>query len=171
MDIYGESKLIGEDLMELFHHNTGTETIVTRLFNVYGPHETNEHLIPAILSQVLEGSREIDLGNLSPKRDFIHVTDIASAIITLVDEFDGSFRTFNVGTGTEYSVREVVSKTSEALGEDIKIAKDETRVRDSDRPHLVADISRITQETTWQTEIDLVKGLRELIDHSNAIQK
>lgn len=169
MDIYGETKLVGEDLAELFQKQTGVPTAATRLFNVYGPNETNEHLIPAILTQIRDGKREIELGNLTPKRDFIHVSDVATAITTLVKEFDGSFRTYNIGTGTEYSVREVVTKTSEALGEEIEIAQDDQRVRESDRPHLKADNSRLCEEFSWEPEVDFVSGLRELLDEKQVI--
>lgn len=169
MDIYGESKLIGEDLMNLFQTQTGIPTAAARLFNVYGPNETNEHLIPAVMQQVRSGDREIELGNLSPKRDFIHVSDVANAIITLVTDFDGEFKTYNVGTGVEYSVREVVEHTSKALGEDIEITQDEERVRESDRPHLKADISRMRSEFNWEPEVDFVDGLRALLNEDSVI--
>jgi UDP-glucose 4-epimerase len=164
MDIYGETKLIGEDLAELFAAKTGVSTAVARLFNVYGPNETNEHLIPAILKQVRAGERRIELGNLSPKRDFVHVSDVTRAIATLLREFEGTFDVYNVGTGTEYSVREVVEKTSTALGEDIEVVQDDERVRDSDRPHLRADVSKLHEELDWEPQVEFVSGLRELLE-------
>lgn len=164
MDIYGETKLVGEDLMKLYNEDEKIPTAAVRLFNVYGPNETNDHLVPAVLKQVQQGDRQIELGNLSPKRDFIHVTDVANAITTLLKDFDGSFRTFNVGTGTEYSVREVVEQTSTALGEEIEIVQDEERIRDSDRPHLKADISRLRTEFNWEPNVDFVTGLEDLLD-------
>lgn len=171
MDIYGETKLVGEDLAQLFHAQTGVPTAAARLFNVYGSNETNEHLIPAILKQVRDGKRQIELGNLSPKRDFIHVSDVSSAITTLLRDFDSSFRAYNVGTGTEYSVREVVEKTSEALSEEIEIVQDEDRVRESDRPHLKADVSRLREEFNWEPEVDFVTGLRNLLDEEQVVVK
>lgn len=169
MDIYGRTKLIGEDLMELFQQETGVPTAAARLFNVYGPRETNEHLIPAVLQQVRTGDREIELGNLTPKRDFVHVTDVARALTTLLTEFDDGFTTYNVGTGTEWSVREVVGQTSEALGEEIDIVQDEARVRESDRPHLQADISRLQADFDWAPRVDFVSGLRELLEQDEEV--
>jgi UDP-glucose 4-epimerase len=162
-DIYGKTKLVGEDLMRQFQQDTNTTTVTARLFNVYGPNETNDHLIPAVLNQVQQGNREIELGNLTPKRDFIHVSDIANALMTFLKEFDDGYRVYNVGTGTEYSVREVVEKTSEALGEDIQIVQDEDRVRESDRPHLQADISRMQSDFGWEPQVEFVGGLRDLL--------
>lgn len=163
MDVYGQSKLVGEDLLELFHERTDVPCATARLFNTYGPRETNEHLIPAILRQVLEGKRKIDLGNLEPKRDFIHVTDVSRALVTLATEFDAGYEVFNVGTGSEYSVHEVVEKTSAALGENIEIVQDAKRVRESDRPHLKADISRLRSTFDWEPRVDLETGLARLL--------
>jgi UDP-glucose 4-epimerase len=169
MDIYGETKLVGEDLMQLFARRTGISTVSARLFNVFGTNETNDHLIPAIVEQVRRGDRKIDLGNLTPKRDFVHVSDVVEAIMTLAQEFQGGYDTYNVGTGTEYSVREVVEQTSEALGEEIEIDQDDDRVRESDRPHLQADISRLRREFGWEPSVDLVTGLEELLHQEEAV--
>ncbi|MFC7135270.1 MULTISPECIES: NAD-dependent epimerase/dehydratase family protein [Salinibaculum] len=169
MDIYGETKLIGEELMRLFQRETVTPTATARLFNVYGPNETNEHLIPAVLKQVRRGDREIELGNLTPKRDFIHVSDVAGALTTLLSEFEEGYGTYNVGTGSEHSVREVVEKTSAALGEEIAITQDDERVRESDRPHLKADISRMQAEFDWQPSVEFVSGLRDLLQQDEEV--
>ncbi|MFA1610806.1 NAD-dependent epimerase/dehydratase family protein [Halobellus rubicundus] len=168
-DIYGQTKLIGEDLMELFAEQTATPTVAARLFNVYGPNETNEHLIPAVLKQVRDGKREIELGNLTPKRDFIHVSDVANALVTLLNGADGGYSAYNVGTGTEYSVREIVEKTSEALGEGIEITQADDRVRESDRPHLQADISRIRADFGWEPTVEFVEGLKDLLHHDEEV--
>ena len=168
-DIYGQTKLIGEDLMELFAAQTDTTTAVGRLFNVYGPNETNEHLIPAILQQVRAGKREIELGNLTPKRDFIHVSDATAALMTLLQHADDGYNKYNIGTGNEYSVREVVEKTSNALGEEITIRQDDERVRESDRPHLQADISRMRSIFGWEPRVEFVEGLSELLQQDDEV--
>lgn len=166
MDIYGRTKLVGEDLAQLFHEETGVDAVAARLFNVYGPNETNDHLIPAILEQIEDGTREIDLGNLTPKRDFVHVDDVARALRTLAtsEQFDAGYRAYNIGTGDAYSVREVVEHVSEALGEEITIAQDDDRVRESDRPHLEADVRRIEDELGWAPKYELTEGLERLLE-------
>lgn len=165
MDIYGRTKLVGEDLVRLFATETGVSCVTTRLFNIYGPGETNPHLIPAIVEQLDEddGTHEVELGNLTPKRDFIYGEDVAEAIVTVAAEFHGEYRAYNVGTGDAYSVRGVVEEVSDALGEDIEIKQDEERVRESDRPFLCADTERIERETSWRNETEFVDGLRELL--------
>ena len=162
-DIYGRTKLVAEDEARLFNVDTGVPTASARLFNVYGTRETNAHLIPAILEQLEDGSRTVDLGNLTPARDFIHATDVAEAIVTLATEFDGDHRAYNVGTGTEHTVREVVEAVGDALGEPIAIEQDEERVRESDRPHLEPDVSRMESEFGWSASLTLTEGLERLL--------
>jgi UDP-glucose 4-epimerase len=162
-DIYGRTKLVAEDEARLFSQDTGIPTASARLFNTYGIRETNSHLIPAILEQLEDESRAVDLGNLTPARDFIHASDVADALVTLAREFERDYRTYNVGTGTEHTVREVVDAVGDALGEEITIAQDEDRVRESDRPHLEADISRLTTEFNWEPRYELREGLKEII--------
>lgn len=164
MDIYGRTKVVGEDYMEAFAHDTGISTTAARLFNIYGPNETNPHLVPAILDQVKTGERTIELGNLTPKRDFIHVSDVARALTTMATEADTVYEVYNVGSGDSKSVKEVVNIVSEALGEDIEIAQDEDRVRDSDRPDLEADINKIERDLGWSPEVEFVEGVASLLE-------
>lgn len=163
IDVYGKTKLVGEDLTQLFEKQTGVPAVTARVFNVYGPNETNPHLIPAILDQIEDGHREIELGNLTPKRDFIHVHDVSSGLVHLL-EYEGSYRTFNVGTGDEYSVREVVEQVSDAFGDDLRVVQSEDRTRDTDRSHLKADITRMEDEVGWTPRNDFVSGLRQLLE-------
>lgn len=164
MDVYGRTKLVGEDLTERFYRRTNVNAAAARLFNVYGTNETNEHLIPAILDQLRDGSRDVELGNLSPARDFVHVSDVARALLALLEEFDDGYRAFNVGTGTEHTVREVVEHTAEALGEPIDLGQASDRVRESDRPHLRPDVSRIEREIGWTPRVAFTEGLRDLLE-------
>ncbi|WP_440991960.1 NAD-dependent epimerase/dehydratase family protein [Haloarchaeobius baliensis] len=163
MDPYGKSKLVAEELVELFDQRSDVDTVSARLFNVYGPGETNPHLIPAILEQLRDGSRTVELGNLTPRRDYIHVTDVSRGLQQLVEHADEAPAALNIGTGEAYSVRAVVEAVSMALGADIEVTQDEERVRASDRPHLQADISRTTAVTGWEPTVGLVDGLESLL--------
>ncbi|MFH5800273.1 NAD-dependent epimerase/dehydratase family protein [Haladaptatus sp. CMAA 1911] len=163
VDIYGQTKLIGEDLLQLFAAVTDVSCAAARLFNVFGDDETNPHLIPAIFDQLREGDRTLTLGNLTPKRDFVHVSDVADALVALADGFDGSYRAFNVGTGTECSVREVVGYIGGLVGEDIEITQTERRTRKTDRQHLCANVDRIRTEIGWEPRYSFVDGLDDLL--------
>src|SRR5215469_6543675 len=80
-EIYGISKWIGEQIMGRFHvDRPGLRTVVARLFNTYGPRETNPHVLPDVMQRLAQG-KPIELGNLWPKRDLIFVTDTAAALV------------------------------------------------------------------------------------------
>lgn len=163
-DIYGLSKLTGERLMNEFHLLTSVPTIVCRFFNAFGPNETNAHVIPEIQRQINTGCRTIQLGNLDPKRDFIHTYDMASAIVKLLASFDRGMEIFNLGRGIEYSVTEVVTAFEQALAEKIVIEVDPARVRKVERLHLLADITKLKNFIDWEPKISLKQGISTLIE-------
>ena len=163
MDIYGRTKLIGEDLTRLFHVDTDVPAVSARLFNIYGPNETNMHLVPAVLEQVAESEAAIELGNLTPCRDFVHVDDVARAIAAFLRKHKSGYEAYNVGTGAERSVREVAEGIIDASGKRLVIEQDEERVRESDRPHLQASVEKIRAEIGWEPTVDFGDGVHDLL--------
>jgi UDP-glucose 4-epimerase len=163
MDIYGITKLATERLASEFHLRTGIPVISGRFFNAFGPNETNPHLIPEIQRQVLSGARTLQLGNLDPKRDFIHTDDMGRAMIALLSKIDRGFEIFNIGRGIEYSVREVVEAFERQLGEELKIVVDPARVRKVERMHLLAEVSKLKQATGWEPGWSIDEGVATLL--------
>ena len=163
MDIYGLSKLTGEHLCNEFHLRTNTPVIICRFFNAFGPNETNPHLIPEIQQQVNSGMRTIKLGNLTPKRDFIHTSDMANAVHVLLEKTGDGIHIYNLGRGIEYSVTEIVDAFSRQIGEEIKIEVDPARVRKVERMHLLADVSKL-KSLGWEPRVDIDGGIKTLVD-------
>jgi len=163
IDICGLTKVIGEDLTTLFHLETGVRTIIARFFNVYGPNDTNPHVIPEITRQLKSGSREVELGNLLPKRDFIYIQDVIDAVLRLLERFDGEFDIFNIGSGREHSVSDIVEFCSQILGEEIRVRQAKERIRRVERLHLLANIKIIQKAIGWSPKIDLREGLKKLL--------
>lgn len=164
LDIYGLSKLTGERLCNEFFLKTKTPTVVCRFFNAFGPNETNPHLIPEIQEQVNAGKRTINLGNLTPKRDFIHTYDMARAVRLLMEKDTQGIDTFNLGRGIEYSVTEIVEAFERQLGEKITIEQEQSRIRKTERMHLLACISKLKQTINWKPEWDIDTGIKTLIE-------
>ncbi len=163
LDIYGLSKLMGERLCAEFHARCSKPTVIGRFFNAFGPNETNPHLIPEIQKQVNAGVRAIALGNVEPKRDFIHTTDMSRAMSMLLSKELGGIETFNIGRGIEYSVREIVEAFSRQLGEELVIETDPARVRKTDRMHLLADVSKLKHMTGWEPAWGIDEGVKTLL--------
>ena len=158
-DVYGFSKLAGEQLVEAFARHGDVSSSIARLFNVFGPLETNPHLIPTVIRQAEQGRRLL-LGNLSTRRDYVFTEDVARALALFVDAtYEGAALLCNVGTGQPFSGEEVVKVVSGLLGKDLIIERDEGRVRPSDRPMLRADNARARQSLSWSPRVSLEDGL------------
>lgn len=163
LDIYGTTKLATEKLVSEFHGRTGVPSIVGRFFNAFGPNETNPHLFPAIQHQVLTGARTLRLGNLDPKRDYIHTEDMSNAVWSLLQADIPGYDVFNIGRGIEYSVREVVEAFERQLGEPLRIEVDPARVRQVERMHLLADVSKLKAATGWEPRWGIDEGVATLL--------
>ncbi|TVV73599.1 NAD-dependent epimerase/dehydratase family protein [Sphingomonas solaris] len=164
MDVYGYTKLHGEDLVRYYSQKSGFEAVVVRLFNVVGPGETNPHILPEIIKQLRDGARTLRLGNTAPKRDYIYVGDAAAGFIaagTRPLPEGQRIVTANLGTHSEYSVDEMVAKIGAVIGETVTIETDPAKVRKSDRPHLLADNSRFKATFGWAPKHDVDASIRE----------
>ena len=162
MDIYGLSKLTGEYLCQNFYNTTHIPTIICRFFNAIGHNETNPHLIPEIQKQVQENNTIIELGNIEPKRDFINTKDMADAIYELmISEIKGC-EVFNLGSGKEYSVVEIIDFIRKATKKDLIIKIIAEKVRKIERMHLVSDISKIKKYTKWRPKFSVADTIADL---------
>ena len=175
-DIYGTTKYCGEFLLKLFHAANAVPCRSTRLFNIYGPKETNDHILPAILNQRSQ-STTIKLGNLEPKRDYIYVADVVDALIALAEDAISDetpkYDVYNVGTGEEFSVSDLVDTIANVTGQSIIIEQDPDRARKTDRPHLLSDNSKLRQAVNWSPNYSFREGLELLIktEYSHLICK
>jgi UDP-glucose 4-epimerase len=133
---------------------------------VFGPGETNPHVLPDILTQVREGGA-LRLGNLDARRDYVHARDVADALVRL-GTYDGAETVFNVGTGVGTSVRELVAALGKVLDRSLRIEQDPAKVRPVERMHLVANAARARQELGWTPRLTLQDGLRDLVAHELA---
>lgn len=162
-DVYGMTKFAAEKLVEHHERKGRGETVIARLFNAVGTNETNPHLIPAILDQLEEGKTDVELGNLYPKRDYIHVDDIAAGLKSLAD--CNSFKKekiFNIGSGTERSIQELIDIFREVTKLDIKVIQVKSRMRKNDRKSQLADISQLTNQTNWKPERDVNLAISQI---------
>lgn len=160
-DVYGLSKLWSEQLAALFHRKTEISVGVARLFNVFGPGETNPHLIPTIIEQV-QRSAELALGNLSTYRDYVYVGDVAAALLALSERCrDHGILTCNVGSERQIDGSHLVELIGALSEQRPRVLADPARMRVSDRPHLLSDCRRAHEILGWHARTTLEQGLRE----------
>jgi UDP-glucose 4-epimerase len=161
-NIYGQSKLCCEQLLDLSRRRMPwVRFLVVRLFNVYGPGETNPHVIPDIFELLRKGG-VLPLGNVDTGRDFVHVSDVADAFLRLAD-YSGDLNTFNLGTSRETTAREIVGILGPILGRELSVTRDEARFRRVDRAHLCADISKASGALGWVPKVGIAEGLQHLL--------
>ena len=165
--IYGESKYMAERLLTWMDRLYGIKYCCLRYFNACGAHpdghigeahHPESHLIPLVL-QVALGQRETiaiygadyDTPDGTCIRDYVHVLDLARAHILALEALaDGESRVYNLGSGSGYSVREVIESARKVTGHPIPTI--EAPRRPGDRPVLVADSEKIGRELGWETD-------------------
>jgi UDP-glucose 4-epimerase len=161
-EIYGLSKWMDERFIGLFHNERPeVRTVAARLFNTYGPRETNPHVLPDIM-RILRQGKPIELGNLWPKRDLIFVTDTAAALMAAAAG-DPGLEIFNVGTGNGTSIEQVMRTIEAITGQTLDVRQVPSRMRDDDG-HLISDPRKLMTASDWRPQYDLEAGLRRLLE-------
>jgi UDP-glucose 4-epimerase len=169
LDVYGRTKLEGEDLVGRFAERAGTRCVVARIFNVIGQRETNAHVVPELVDQLRRNEEAVRLGNLEPRRDYTDVVDVAVALQGLLSVPLEGGNTFNVGSGRAVSVADLVRICEEVLGHPIEVTIDPQRQRPHDRPELVADASLLCETTGWKPARSLQETLAELVSGGESV--
>ncbi len=163
MDIYGVTKYTNESQGYLFNKRTGVDTVAARIFNAYGNRETNPHLIPEIIQQIQKGNDVIELGNVTTKRSYIFVKDLARGLVDMVEDVSfAGFTTCNIGSHKEYNAVEILQMLSDIVGREITHASVASRQRKSDRPRLQPRLDRV-ETLSWKEDYDMIKGLQEIV--------
>jgi UDP-glucose 4-epimerase len=160
LDVYGQTKLAGEELVTAFSSDTGIPAAIGRFFNIYGEKETNPHLIPEILSQLANG--RIRIGNLTPARDYVHVSDAVEALLALGRTARAGSLIANVGTGVATTVKELLCLLERLLERPVELLETQERRRVQDRNYLVANPEHLESMTGFRPGRTLEWGLRRL---------
>ncbi len=172
-NVYGLSKLLTENISRYAAETIeDLSAICFRFANVYGPRETNPHLVPDALDRVLDPElKEIRMGNLAGSRDFIHVSDVAQAIADLMDHDALEFDLFNLGSGVETPVRRIVELVRDSAGDSRPITEDSAKFRKFDRKSLTPDIGKIRRETSWEPKVVIEDGLGALVAETRTARR
>ena len=119
---YAVSKLAGDRVAFTLHKENGFPVVIIRPFNSYGPKYTQPYIIPEIMNQLLNGTKELMLGNVDATRDFTYVSDTADAIIRSLSAKKAVGEIINVGSGNEISIRDLVNLSGALKKEIIEIS-------------------------------------------------
>ena len=169
---YGESKIINErDITTA--RNQGLNAIALRFFNVYGPGQSVSSgyasLIPLFIDRLIQRQRPTIFGDGLQTRDFIHVDDLALAIVKLASLSQPfSFPVSNVATQTQTSVLDVFEAINHHLvanHEFPSIEPNYSVARPGDIMHSFGSNSRLQSLIEWKPQVGLKEGLSALIEH------
>jgi GDP-L-fucose synthase len=161
---YAIAKIAGIRMLQAYRAQYGFNGISLMPTNLYGPGDNfdleTSHVLPAMLRKFhdarMRGAREVVLwGTGSPRREFLHVDDLASAAVYLMSNYDGE-QIVNVGVGKDITIRELAEMVREITGYEGNIAFD--RSRPDGTPRKILDVSRLT-ELGWQPSIALREGI------------
>jgi dTDP-glucose 4,6-dehydratase len=159
---YAASKIGADQIALSYYLSFGTPVAIARPFNTYGPRQSERAIIPTVITQIASGRQRLELGALSPTRDFNYVTDTVHAIAAVLDSPESIGEVVNIGSGFEVGIGEVVTLIAEIMGADPKIVSIEERIRPegSEVRRLVADNSKARRLLGWVPEYAGRDGLK-----------
>ena len=163
---YSATKIAADAIAMSFYNSFKLPVTVARPFNTYGPRQSARAVIPSIISQIASGKRSIDLGDVSPTRDFSYVEDTCRGLLALGDCDQAIGETVNIGSNFEISIADTFNIIKELMDSDAEIVVDEERVRPekSEVFRLWCDNSKIEKLTGFKPQIDIREGLRRTIE-------
>ena len=156
---YGTAKLAGEEYVLTWNRLHGTQHVILRYGNVYGPRQDphgEAGVVAIFLQKVARGEVPTIFGDGSQVRDYVYVRDVARATLAAVDAEPG---VFNVGSGSGSSLLELVEKMREAVGRPFPVEHAPERI--GELHHIELDVTRAARQLGWQPETPLEDGLRE----------
>ncbi len=162
---YSATKIAADSLALSYFRSFDLPVKVVRPFNTYGPRQSARAIIPSTIIQILAGKKKIELGNLTPTRDFTFVKDTAKGFICIFNSDKLFGEVTNVGNSREISISDLIKLISELAGESEIVMKDERiRSEKSEVSRLLCDNKKLTRYTDWKPETKLRNGIIETIE-------
>ena len=166
---YAVAKIAGIELIKSYRKEYGYKWISVMPTNMYGPNDNfdleNGHVLPVLIRKFIEAKRsdsgKVTLwGSGSPLREFLHVDDLAKAIVLCMDKYDDS-RQINIGSGQEVSIKDLADKISKAVGFSGEISWDSSKPDGTMRK--ILDSSKIAN-LGWKPLISLDQGIASTVE-------
>ncbi|CAH1654254.1 GDP-L-fucose synthase [Hyphomicrobiales bacterium] len=172
-EAYAVAKIAGLKLAEAYSREYGCRFITAMPTNLYGPNDnfdlTSSHVIPALMRKIHEareaGKRVVEIwGSGAPRREFLHVDDLADACIFLLKAYEAP-EPINIGSGMEVTIRELAGAIAEVIGYAGSFAFDTSKPDGA--PRKLLDTTRL-RDLGWTPRIGLRAGLTDAYGHWRA---
>jgi NAD dependent epimerase/dehydratase len=163
---YSASKIAADAMAMSFYNAFDLPVTIARPFNTYGPRQSARAVIPTIILQIANGTKEIKLGDTSPTRDFNYVEDICRGFLAIAENDQTISETINIGSNSEISIGNTFDLIKELMKSDMKLITDKERIRpeNSEVFRLCCDNTKIEKLTGFKPKVDIKEGLQRTID-------
>lgn len=159
--VYGSSKAALFLLATSIARESDLSLAWVRPFFLYGPREHPDRLVASVARALLRGEPAAT-SHGRQRRDYLHVQDVADAIVATLDS--ALVGPVNVGSGEAVELRDIVERIGEIVGRPELLRIGELAARPNDVPLVVADARRLTTELSWRPRFDLATGLESTVD-------
>ena len=162
---YSATKIGADRLAESFYRSFNLPVSIVRPFNTYCPRQSARAVIPTIITQLLAGKSEIQLGSLTPTRDFNFVKDTAAGFIAIAESDKTIGEEINIATQQEISIGDLAQEIIRQINPNAKIICDEQRLRPekSEVNRLLGANEKIKRLTNWTPKYTFEEGIKETI--------
>lgn len=163
---YAVAKIAGIKMCQAYNREHGTHFISVMPTNLYGPGDNfdlqNSHVIPALIRKFHEATKEkkdrvVVWGSGAPRREFLHVDDLADVCVFLMSHYNDS-EIINVGSGTDITIRDLAHLIQDIVGFQGELIFDTSKPDGT--PRKLLDVTRI-KKLGWAPKIDLKEGIRQ----------
>jgi GDP-L-fucose synthase len=166
---YAIAKISGIELIKSYRREFNRKWISVMPTNLYGPNDNfdleSSHVFPALIRKFIDakqsGAKSVTLwGSGKPRREFLHVDDLAKAIVVCLEKYDAD-QQINIGTGLDLTIEELSKKIAKSVGFDGEVNWDTGR--EDGTPQKVLDIKKIS-DLGWKPSISLDEGINLTVE-------
>jgi len=163
---YSASKIAADQMAISYFKSFELPVKLVRPFNTYGPRQSARAIIPTIISQLLNGKTEIELGSLSPTRDLTFVKDTCRGFEEIYKSESLFGEVTNIGMKAEISIGDLAQLIGNVMNVELTIKSTDERIRpeNSEVERLFCDNAKLLKHTSWKPNYTLEHGIGEVIE-------
>ena len=163
---YSASKIGADCIAESFYRSFNVPITIVRPFNTYGPRQSARAIIPTLITQLLNGSEKIQLGDLTPTRDLVFVKDTVSGFLEIAKSEKLIGHDCNIATQSEISIGDLADEIIKQINPGASIVTDAQRIRPekSEVFRLFGSNEKLIENSNWKLRYSLEQGISETIE-------
>jgi NAD dependent epimerase/dehydratase len=164
---YSASKIGADKLVESYYYSYSLPVAILRPFNTYGPRQSARAVVPTIISQLINGCKELKLGALNPVRDMCYVSDTVDAFLKIAQCDRAVGQVVHIGTGSGRSIQEIAETAMGVVGYNADIVCESKRLRpkNSEVLQLICNYEKASSLLNWYPTVDFHQGIKETANY------